>query len=150
MTGYERIFLDTSPIIYFMEESDLYFEKMKSIFRVVIDDDIRLCTSTVTYEEYEVGPYRSGNLRLITKFEEFIRDMDIAVVDIDRSIAARAATLRGEYVGYKGMDALQLACAMTAGCDLFLTNDKQLRQTRQTRQIPVATVDELWNAMNES
>ena len=38
------------------------------------------------------------------------------------------------------MDALQLAVALYTKCDLFLTNDKQLRQFKDIRCI---TVDEL-------
>jgi len=38
------------------------------------------------------------------------------------------------------MDALQLATACVIGCDLFLTNDKQLRQFREIKCI---TLDEL-------
>ena len=41
---------------------------------------------------------------------------------------------------FKSMDALQLAAATLTGCDLFLTNDKQLKQFADIRCI---TVDEL-------
>jgi predicted nucleic acid-binding protein len=42
--------------------------------------------------------------------------------------------------GFKAMDALQLAVACLSGCDLFLTNDKQLRQFKEIKCI---VVDEL-------
>lgn len=147
MTEYKKIFLDTSPIIYFMEESDLYFAKMKDILQHIIDEDIDLCTSAITYEEYEVGPFKNNNIQLISKFEKFILDMDIEVIDVDRTIASKAAMIRSGYPGYKGMDALQIACAVSAGCDLFFTNDKQLRQTKQ---ISIKTVDELWSEFNNN
>ncbi len=35
------------------------------------------------------------------------------------------------------MDALQLAAASLAGCDLFLTNDKQLKQFGEIKCITV-------------
>lgn len=38
------------------------------------------------------------------------------------------------------MDAIQLAVACLEGCDLFLTNDKQLRQFKEIKCI---TVEEL-------
>lgn len=41
---------------------------------------------------------------------------------------------------FKSMDALQLAVANVTECDLFLTNDKQLRQYKKIKCI---TVDEL-------
>ena len=39
------------------------------------------------------------------------------------------------------MDALQLATACITGCDLFLTNDKQLRQFEEIRCITVEEWD---------
>lgn len=45
-----------------------------------------------------------------------------------------------DYKGFKAMDALQLAIACLEKCDLFLTNDKQLRQFEEIKCI---TVDEL-------
>lgn len=48
--------------------------------------------------------------------------------------------IRSQYKYFKGMDALQIATAITSRCDLFFTNDKQLRQVKE---IPSITVDEL-------
>lgn len=144
MTGFNRIFLDTAPIIYFLEKSDLYYEKIKAILQKAIDEDVELCTSAITYEEYEVGPLKNNDRFLIEKFEKFIFDMEINVTDIDPLIASKAAGIRAEYQGYKGMDAVQIACAISQECDLFLTNDKQLRQTRQ---IACKTVDEVWDEL---
>ena len=44
------------------------------------------------------------------------------------------------------MDALQLASACTQGCDLFLTNDKQLRQFKE---LLCVTVDEWLSAVGK-
>ena len=66
--------------------------------------------------------------------------MDIKIKSIDRKIAEKAAKIRAEYRFFKTMDALQLATACIAGCDLFLTNDKQLRQFGEIKCI---TVEEL-------
>ena len=45
-----------------------------------------------------------------------------------------------EYKLFKAMDALQLASASLSDCDLFLTNDRQLRRFKEVKCI---TVDEL-------
>ncbi len=39
------------------------------------------------------------------------------------------------------MDALQLATACLSGCDLFLTNDKQLKQLKEINCITVEELD---------
>lgn len=50
------------------------------------------------------------------------------IVEVNQEIAKKAAQIRAEYKGFKAMDAIQLAVACLTKCDLFLTNDKQLRQ----------------------
>lgn len=66
--------------------------------------------------------------------------MDIEIIEISKAIAEKAAQIRAEYTSFRTMDALQLASACLSGCDLFLTNDKQLKQFRE---IICVTVDEL-------
>lgn len=79
---------------------------------------------------------------MIDDFYHFICDMDIEISNIDREIAEKAAEIRAEYKGFKAMDALQLAAACLTKCDIFLTNDKQLRQFRGIKCIMV----EEWKA----
>lgn len=77
---------------------------------------------------------------MILSFYAFLEGMDVEVMSINKSIAVKAAQIRAEYKHFKAMDALQLATACMTGCDLFLTNDKQLRQFTE---IKCMTVDEL-------
>lgn len=66
--------------------------------------------------------------------------MEINIKSIDREIAEKAAKIRAEYKFFKTMDALHLATACLSGCDLVLTNDKQLKQFQE---IKCVTVEEL-------
>ncbi|RKI37103.1 PIN domain-containing protein, partial [bacterium D16-59] len=72
--------------------------------------------------------------------ERLVDVLNIGIISIDKEIADKAARIRAEYKAFKAMDALQLAAACITGCDLFLTNDKQLRQFREIKCI---TVEEL-------
>ncbi len=54
--------------------------------------------------------------------------------------AKLASTIRAKYNYFKAMDCLQIASAMTHNCDLFLTNDKQLKQFNA---ITCLTIDDL-------
>lgn len=73
--------------------------------------------------------------------DSFARDMmqtmNIEIVNVDQEIAKKAAQIRAEYKGFKAVDAFQVAAASLAGCDLFLTNDKQLRQFAEIKCITV-------------
>lgn len=135
MTDYKRAFLDTSPIVYYLESNELYYHNMKKFWKQYENCD--LVTSTVTVTEYLTYPYQQNNLKLINAFYAFIDGMDIDIKSIDRAIAEKAAQIRAEYKFFKTMDALQLATACLSGCDLFLTNDKQLRQFKEVKCIIV-------------
>lgn len=65
----------------------------------------------------------------------FIDDMEIDLADVNVVIAGKAAQIRAIHKDFKAMDALQLAAACLTGCDLFLTNDKQLRQFMEIKCI---------------
>ena len=138
MTDFKKVFIDTAPIIYYLQSSELYYDNMKVFWKEYNECDY--VTSTVTITEYLTYPYRKKDMRLVNFFNEFIIDMDIQVKSIDEKIVEKATQIRAEYKFFKTMDALQLATACIMGGDLFLTNDKQLRQFKEIRSI---TVDEL-------
>ena len=140
MTEFNRVFIDTSPFIYYIEKSDLYFEKMKRWFSEMYEQEKTLVTSPVTIEEYSVFHLKNRKFEYIHAFRAFISDMGIDVRNIDFDTGLLAAELRAKYQGLKAMDALQLASAIQNRCDVFLTNDKQLRQVEE---INVMLVEEL-------
>ena len=143
MTGYKKVFIDTAPFIYLIEkneENPQYFDKVIKFLDACYKDNADLVSSVITMEEYLVFPYKIQSQEYIDLFEKLIRTLNIKIVDIDEKTAKKAARIRAEYKSFKSMDALQLAAATLSGCDLFLTNDKQLRQFTE---IPCITVDDL-------
>lgn len=131
MTDFKRVFIDTSPIIYYLENSSLYMDLIKKFFTKCIENNIQIVTSAITIEEYLVFPYKSGKMELVDNFKRFVEYMNIEIVDIDSKIAEQGAKIRGRYKNFKAMDALQIATAIVSGCDMFFTNDKQLRQEKE-------------------
>ena len=140
MTEYKKIFLDTTPIIYFLDVDVNYAEKVENLFSDFLEAESQMITSTITCTEYLTYPYRTGNSEKIDAFYEFLSDCHIPMCPIDVDIAKKAAQIRAEYKDFKTMDCLQLATACVQECDLFLTNDKQLRQFKE---IKCVTMDEL-------
>lgn len=140
MTEFKRVFVDTAPIIYYLENSSLYFDSIKKFYEKCIEENIQIVTSTITIEEYLVYPYSSGKMELADNFKKFIKYMNIEVINIDSVIAEQGAKIRSQYKNFKAMDALQLATAVIGGCDMFFTNDKQLMQEKE---IPCMTMEDL-------
>lgn len=91
-------------------------------------------------DTYFVFPYRNKRYSFIDMFDRLVETIDMEIVEINSEIAKKAAQIRAEYKGFKAMDAIQLAVACLTRCDLFLTNDKQLRQFKE---VTCVIVDEL-------
>lgn len=56
-----KIFLDTTPIIYFLDEDANFGEKVRNIFEEIILSGKKMLSSVITCEEYLVYPYKTGN-----------------------------------------------------------------------------------------
>ena len=139
MTEYKKVFLDTTPLIYFLDDDIHFGLKARQIFEEILYNDRLLLTSVLTCMEYLVHPYRTNNQAKIKACADFLNDCHIPVLSINLEIATRAAQIRAAYKDFKSLDALQLATACVYGCDAFLTNDKQLRQFRE---IHCLTIDD--------
>jgi predicted nucleic acid-binding protein len=90
--------------------------------------------------EVLVHPLRRGDTRLEQEYRDLLLRSDhFATHSIDPASAARAAQLRASY-GLRTPDALQLAAALAAKCEAFLTNDAALQRVTELR---VRVLDDL-------
>ena len=118
--------LDTSPLIYLIEEHPLYLPLVRPFFEAVDRGDFHVVTSTLTLTEVLVHPLRHGNQGLADRYRQILLGAShIVTVPVSQSIAQQAAQLR-----VRGMlrtpDAIQLATAIQSGASCFLTNDSRL------------------------
>lgn len=135
-----RIFLDTNPLIYLIENTMPFAEKVdRFIFSKWLQDS-EFYTSTITDTEFLVMPYKLEDFETIAEYWDFLHKFDVLKCFINEAIAVTAAKIRAKYEGIKTADSLQLAAAIESECDVFLTNDKQLRQVEEIR---VLLIDDL-------
>lgn len=126
MTGSKRLYLDTAPVIYYLENNDDYFAALTKFFAA--HDDYIFVTSVVTLAEYLTGAMRLGDDEAVELFDEFINEYNIELVDIDRFISSTAARIRSRFSSFEMRDAMQLAVAEITDCEVFLSNDHLLKQ----------------------
>ena len=129
---YSRIFFDTAPIIYFVEQKEKYFTHIKNFLKTNYLSEYY--TSTISVAEYSLYPYLYDK-SLLSKYNQFIDIMGINVININKNIADKSAQIKSQYRYFKTADSLQLASAMIYNCDLFITNDKQLRKFSEVETI---------------
>jgi len=119
----QRVFFDTAPIIYLVEKNPRYFPTMKAVADLHETGAITVVTSPITLAECLVTPYRTNHVLLQRRFVDVIMSGENTVFEvIDGDMAVDAARLRAQY-SMRLADAFQIAVALRAGCDAFLTND---------------------------
>ena len=127
----KRIFIDSAPVIYLLDNDTKYVSAVKSKIKNAIKNGTEIVISPVTVMEYLVIPYKEGRYDRIASFYDFIEGLNIEVCNIDMQTAEKTAQIRSSYDSFKSLDAFQLSCAVMNGCDLFLTNDKQLKRFKE-------------------
>lgn len=121
------VFLDTAPVIYFVEESPSYSEIVSPFFHAASSGTIQAITSVVTLSEVLVVPLRNGSDALAGRYRQFLSPAGgVELYLITQQIAEEAALIRATYRRIRMPDALQMATALVVGARYFLTNDKAL------------------------
>ena len=140
LASVSTLFLDTAPVIYYVEQNPTYFATVKEVFERIDDGLLTAVTSPITLSECLVFPYRQGNAQLQTDFADLIvRGNYTQFIGIDEYVGEQAAELRARY-NLALADALQFAAALAANCQAFLTNDKRLKRVSE---LIVLIVDDL-------
>ena len=121
----KKIFLDTAPLIYFMEAESSFLSLLNELFSPL--NDCKFITSVITLSEVLVMPFRAGKPQLAEQYKEILTmSENIDILDINIEIAKETAKIRADY-SIKTPDAIQLATAKYNHVDYFLTNDLRLK-----------------------
>lgn len=129
------IFLDTAPLIYFIEKNVSYIDVVKPVIALIDSQQARGMTSTITLLEVLVLPLREGNKKLADQYKTILlSSSDLETCEITNAISERAAVIRAKY-GFKTPDAIQLATAIVRKADYFLTNDAALKRVKEIKVI---------------
>ena len=76
--------------------------------------------------EARVRPVAQGATEILALYDEFFAAEDVLSVPVSDEVCERATAIRARY-GLRAVDALHLAAAVEAGCEVFLTNDARLQ-----------------------
>jgi len=124
----QKVCLDTSPIIYFIEKHPKYWNLVRPVFMEISSGKIEAITSTLTLLEVLVLPFRTGNEDLAGKYREILLSSEgLTTFEILHEISGLAAQLRAKY-SIKTPDAIQIAVGVQYGASKFLTNDPGLKK----------------------
>lgn len=138
-----NFFIDTAPLIYFIEGNEKYQKILDRFFSSNQQGLSILYSSVLTLTELLVLPMKLNREDLVEKYELILTQSKyFELIPLDVVIAKLASKLRVKY-GLKTPDAIQLATSIHVGCDFFLTNDLGLRKVTEANVIVMDNLHEL-------
>ncbi len=130
----KTVFLDTAPVIYFIEAHDQFGPLVRQVIDLMDGGRLQAFTSVLTLSEVLPKPVESGNDDLVEKFKTYLKNgPNLTMLPITETVGEAAGVLRGKYPHLKTVDAVQIAAALDAEADAFLTNDKKLSGIKEIR-----------------
>lgn len=132
---HDRIGIDTAVFIYYLEVSERYADLAGLALVQLNRGDFDGITSVITLMELAVRPLQLGRPDIADEYDAMLSTYPhLAVVELDRPVARRAAELRASY-RLRPADALQVAACLEHGATAFLTNDRDLRRVTGIRTL---------------
>lgn len=140
LQGVTSIYIETAPLIYYVEENPRYLAPMDTIINAIEQSNLVAMSSVITLTEVLSHPIKLGNHRLEQQYQDIlVNGESFQLISVNIQIAQEAARLRARY-GLRTPDAIHVASALYAQCQAFLTNDKAITKVNELR---VLLLDEL-------
>jgi predicted nucleic acid-binding protein len=120
------VYLDANPLIYTIEKHPVYGPLLVPLWQAAQAQTIQVVSSELALMETLVGPLKRGDAILEKAYEQALLGTDVHLLPITQMVLRQAARLRAT-TNLRTPDALHLATAQGAHCDLFVTNDGAFR-----------------------
>jgi len=119
------VYLDASVVIPLVEGTPEEKPRLRMRVAQRAGDDAVQVISDLVRMECQVKPLALGDDRLLQDFAGFFASPALVCVGLTPAVCDRAAHIRAQH-RYRTPDALHLAAAIEAHCDLFMTGDARL------------------------
>jgi predicted nucleic acid-binding protein len=122
-----RVYLDTNVFIYAVEGLEAFAPMLAALFARMEAGEIRASTSELALAEALAKPIEAGREDVVRVYEAMLTPSGwLSVLPVDRAVLIEAARLRAG-LKLRLPDAIHIATAVRAGCDLVLSNDKRMK-----------------------
>ena len=127
--------LDTNIFIYQFEAHPQFGHYTQNIFSQLASNRITAVTSVITYTE--VLSFKRSD-KIISELKNLLLEVpNLEMKDVSRDIAEEAARIRRVYK-FHLPDAIQLATALQAKADIFITNDTKLQSFKEIKVLTLS------------
>ena len=117
--------LDTNIFIYYFQKHPLFGPKTREMFEYFSENKIVAITSNITLIELLAFPLPPNLLKQLEN--DLLSFPILKVQEVTNQIALESARIRREY-GFRLPDSIQIATALQAKAQAFISNDQKLKQ----------------------
>lgn len=136
----KSLFIDTAPIIYFVEGSNQYESILEYLFDANDAGEVLFQSSLLTLLEVLVQPLKYNRKDLAYRYEEFLTGSpNMSLYPINLQIVKMAADLRATY-NIQTPDSIQIATSIVYDSDYFLTNDVKLKRVSEVHVLTLRDI----------
>jgi predicted nucleic acid-binding protein len=94
----KRLYIETAPLIYYVEENPTYVDKMDAIIATVMGGSIEAVSSVLTLTEILIHPLKQDNTQLEQEYRTILlHSRAYRLLPITAQVAISAAGLRARY-----------------------------------------------------
>jgi predicted nucleic acid-binding protein len=138
IASFNLVGLDSSAFIYLYESHPLYYPVIRQVFARMDTGSLRAVTSLVTLLEVTVLPIRQKRQDLVDIYSKVILNApNLSALPLSVPITQKAAELRATY-NLRTPDAIQIATAIVAGAQAFISNDFRLQLVNELPILVIA------------
>ncbi len=123
--------LDTNIFVYHFEGNTEFGQKAKQIFIDLLNNKIRAVTSIITLSELLSSP-KLDKIAVKETRKLLLEVPNLEIYQVDEVIALKSAEIRRKY-GFQLFDSIQLATALKAKAQVFITNDDKLKTFKEIK-----------------
>jgi predicted nucleic acid-binding protein len=122
-----RVYWDSMLFVYLFEGNPAYAPRVKSILEAMLKRRDTLCTSVFTLGEVLAGARKFGSKAAIDATRRFFLESgQVELLPFSATTSDTYGVIRAT-TNVTSADAIHLACASESSVDLFITNDKKLK-----------------------
>src|SRR3989304_10609225 len=128
VNSFHTVAIDTNIFIYFFQKHPRFGPIVRELFRKFSLERTTVVTSAITLAELlatNKAPVLRSHLQ-----EEFLAISFLVIVPVDNNIAITTADIRRKFQ-FSLADSIQLATALQARADVFVTSDRRLKSFKQ-------------------
>lgn len=122
----KRIYFDSNPLIYFLENDETFFESVFPYFKQLANKQFVGVASDLVLAELLVKPFRENDSENVETIKNLLLNSNyFEMCSHHREVFTYASEIRATQ-RLKMPDALHIATAILNDCDYFLTLDTQI------------------------